>query len=59
MTCEHCVRRVKEALESLDGLETKVDLENNLAYTKSSIDYDDNIIKKVIEDAGYKVEKIL
>ncbi len=58
MTCNHCVSRVEEALNSLDGVNSKVDLENNKAYIKSSIDYDNKTLIDVIKDAGYEVVNI-
>lgn len=53
MTCKHCQRRVKEALESLDGLRAQVDLDEGAAYIKTSVSYDEETYKKIIEDAGY------
>lgn len=60
MTCKHCQRRVKEALESLGGLRAQVDLDEGAAYIKTSVSYDEETYKKVIEDAGYdfKVMKL-
>lgn len=53
MTCKHCQRRVKEALESLDGLRAQVDLDEGAAYIKTSVRYDEEAYRKIIEDAGY------
>lgn len=53
MTCKHCQRRVKEALESLDGLRAEIDLDEGAAYIKTSVAYDQETYKKIIEDAGY------
>lgn len=56
MMCMHCVAHVKEALESLKGVETvEVSLEKNEAVITSKKDIKDKDIKKVIEKAGYKV----
>lgn len=53
MTCKHCQRRVKEALESLDGIRAEVDLDEGAAYIKTTVAYDEETYKKIIEDAGY------
>jgi Cu+-exporting ATPase len=58
MTCEHCVRRVTKAIESLPGIE-KVDV--SLADEKASFVWDPSQIEKrtiikAIEEAGYEVE---
>lgn len=60
MTCEHCVRRVKKALESLPEV---VDVEVSLPESKARFGYNpekvnDQLIQKVIEEAGYSTEPI-
>ncbi len=59
MTCEHCVRRVKNALESLPGVENVVvSLENERAsFTYNPKDYTFAQVKEAIEDAGYSLEE--
>ncbi|AFM01418.1 MULTISPECIES: heavy metal translocating P-type ATPase [Desulfitobacterium] len=57
MTCEHCVRRVKKALESLPELEN---VEVSLEKESASFDWAGEILnmekaKEVIEEAGYAV----
>ncbi|MDX1763086.1 MAG: heavy metal-associated domain-containing protein [bacterium] len=55
MTCQMCVRHVREALESLEGvLEATVDLDDK----KARIIYDEVTIgleamEKAVKDAGY------
>ena len=57
MTCDHCRRRVQEALMNVDGVKkAAVDLQKNEAV----VEYDDfstnvNALKKAIADAGYEV----
>jgi len=57
MTCEHCVRRVKKALESLPGI---TDVEVSLTEEKARFRYDPLLIteeqvKAAVEEAGYVV----
>ena len=58
MMCMHCVAHVKEALESLRGVESvEVSLERNEAKITSKKEIKDKDIEKVISKAGYKVVK--
>jgi copper ion binding protein len=57
MSCGHCVRHVKEALEELKGVsKVEVDLASKTATFEG--DAADADIKAAIEDAGYDVVKI-
>ena len=56
MMCEHCVARVKSALEALTDNPVTVSLENNNALIDESVV--DKIIKEAVENSGYKVIKI-
>ena len=59
MSCQHCVNRVKSALESIEGVSNvKVNLESNTAVIKSSTEISDSNIEKVVKDAGYEVTSI-
>ncbi|MDP4160671.1 MAG: copper ion binding protein, partial [Bacillota bacterium] len=58
MTCEHCVRRVKRALEGLSGIENVV---VSLDEEKATFIWDSSAIDRVaihhaIEEAGYEVD---
>jgi len=58
MTCASCVARVEKSIKKIDGVE---DVAVNLASEKATLSIDKskvNIeeIKKVVEDAGYKVD---
>ncbi len=58
MMCMHCVAHVKEALESLKGVEkVEVSLENNEAVIYSKKEIKEKDIEKVISKAGYKYVK--
>lgn len=59
MSCQHCVNRVKTALESMNGVSNvKVNLGDNTAVIKSSDEIPDSDIREVIEKAGYEVKSI-
>lgn len=59
MSCEHCVRRVKNALEELNGVSNvQVDLGLKEATFDSTDDVKDSDIKYAVEDAGYEVVNI-
>jgi len=60
MSCQHCVRHVKEALEELQGVKSvKVGLENKTAEIELDSQIDDGAIKAAIEDAGYEAVSII
>ncbi len=56
MMCEHCVSRVKGALEEL-GLQVGVELKSGTANVKGG-QVDEKAIEEAIEKAGYKVTGI-
>lgn len=56
MMCEHCVARVKKALESIDGVsEADVSLEKNSAVVHSMREIPESEIQEVVEKAGYSL----
>ncbi len=58
MMCQHCVKHVKEALESIKGVDkVEVSLENNEATIYSNKEIKEKEIEKVISKAGYKFIK--
>jgi cation transport ATPase len=59
MCCEHCAKRVENALSAVNGVvSADVKLKKNEAILRSREQLDDEEIKKVVEDAGYKVTAI-
>ena len=58
MRCENCHRRVQNALNSIDGVNAKVNGEKAEAVVKLGRDIDDSEIKKAVTDLGYKVTSI-
>ncbi len=56
MMCPHCEARVKKVLEELDGVtEVIPSHKDGKATVKMSKDVDDALLKKTVEDQGYKV----
>ena len=59
MCCEHCANRVEKALSAVHNVvSADVKLKKNCAVVRSREPVDDAEIKKVVEDAGYKVTSI-
>ena len=57
MSCEHCVKRVTRALESIPGVrEVRVDLKSGIATFEKpeGVTWED--IARAIEEAGYRLE---
>jgi len=58
MSCGHCSARVEKALNNIEGVEAKVDLESNSASLKLSKVVSDEVIKKAVDDIGYEVVEV-
>ena len=59
MCCDHCAARVEKALSAVSGVvSADVKLKKNLAVIRSREEVSDEEIKKVVEEAGYKVTGI-
>ncbi|MBQ3115580.1 MAG: cadmium-translocating P-type ATPase [Clostridia bacterium] len=59
MHCNHCVQKVKDALESIEGaVEVSVDLKTKSATLKSISSIAEEQINSVITDAGFVVKQI-
>lgn len=58
MACEHCKARVESKLNALDGVSARVNLKRKNAVVSMENDVEDEVIKKVIENAGYEVVEI-
>ena len=59
MTCGHCSARVEKALNSLEGVEAKVNLEANEAKISLSKEVSDETLKQAVVEAGYGVTGIV
>lgn len=56
MSCQHCVKAVENALASIEGItDIKVSLENNEAVFNAPDGLDMNLVKKAVEEEGYRV----
>ena len=58
MMCTHCSDRVESALNALPGVSAHVDLEKKTATVTAAPEVTDAMLRKAVEDAGYKVTKI-
>ena len=53
MSCEHCYARVQNALNSIEGVNAKVNGSRDCAVIKTDREIDDEKIRFVITDLGY------
>ncbi|MGN1060926.1 MAG: heavy metal translocating P-type ATPase [Candidatus Coproplasma sp.] len=59
MCCEHCAARVEKALSAVEGVvSADVKLKKKLAVVRSREELSDEVLTKVITDAGYTVTGI-
>lgn len=58
MTCQHCVNRVMEAVNSIDGASGNVNLRKGTVVISMEQPMDDEIFRTAIEKAGYTVASI-
>ena len=58
MTCQHCVNRVMEAVNSIDGASGNVNLRKGTVVISMEQPMDDEIFRIAIEKAGYTVLSI-
>lgn len=56
MMCINCQRHVDKALNAIEGVQARVDLENQCAYIELSKEVSDDVLKQVVEEAGYTVK---
>ena len=60
MMCMHCSARVKKALESIDGVASaEVSHESGSAAVRLLETVSDEVLKKTVENSGYKVTAII
>ncbi len=55
MHCDHCRVNIKNALNRLDGVKAEVSLKKSTAEVSLSKDVSDDVIKRAVEDVGYKI----
>lgn len=56
MKCEHCQKKVQDALTKLNISKVLVNLDKKTATVKTELE--DSILRKAIEDNGFKVVDI-
>lgn len=58
MSCQHCVNRVMEAVNSIDGASALVKLKKGIVIVSVEHPVSNEVLKTAIEKAGYKVTEI-
>ena len=59
MSCGHCVKRVQEALQTVEGVQSvTVDLEAKTAVLELIAEVEAERLKAAVEEAGYDVKRI-
>ena len=58
MMCMHCAGSVEKALNALDGVTAKVDLEQKCANVELTAPVADDVLARAVTDAGYTVVSI-
>jgi copper chaperone len=59
MSCSHCRMRVEKALKAVDGVEEViVNLDNGTAEVSSAKEIEENLLREIIDDAGYALKGI-
>ena len=58
MSCAHCQGKVEKALNSIDGVEAKVNLDKKIATVKLNGAVSDEVLSKAITEAGFSVAGI-
>lgn len=58
MTCDHCKMRVEKALNAINGVNAKVDLNTKTATVTLTKAVPDEVLVKAVTDADYKVIEV-
>ena len=58
MMCAHCVAHVEKALNAIDGVSAKADLENKCAVVTLTKDVSDETLAAAVAEAGYEVKGV-
>lgn len=59
MNCAHCAMDAANALNRIEGVQAEVNLSKGSAKIFYDREVDDDILKKAVEDAGFKVLSIM
>lgn len=55
MSCSHCAKKVENSLKEIDGVvKVSVNLDKKEVIITSKFEIDTNLLRKKIEDLGYK-----
>lgn len=54
MSCGHCQARVEAALNAIEGVEAKVDLNKKIAVVTLASDVSDEVLMNAVKEAGYE-----
>ena len=58
MSCGHCSARVEKVLNSIEGIDAKVELETNSAKLQLTHPISNELIKAAVDNIGYQVVEI-
>ena len=58
MSCDHCVQSVKKALNEIEGVSARVDLQKKEAVVSYDREIANDVLKKAVEKAGFQVVSI-
>jgi len=58
MVCDHCSGRIHNALNSIEGVSARVNRSKGQAFVKQDRVIDEEILRRAVEDLGYKVTEI-
>ena len=58
MTCEHCVQSVKKALNEIEGVSARGNLQKKEAVVSYDRVIENDVLKKTVEKAGFQVASI-
>ncbi len=56
MMCDHCAGRIHNALNSIDGVNARVQRSKNRAVIRYEKTVEDAVIEKAVTDLGYRVK---
>lgn len=59
MSCGHCQAKTEKALNSIEGVEAKVDLKKNRAVVNLSKEIDDQVLRDAISGIDFEVVSII
>lgn len=58
MNCGHCAAHVERALNSVEGVRAKVDLDKKTAFVEAAQEIPDDVLIEAVRNAGYDVVSI-